>query len=134
METLFRLLLRRPAAAQSEETVRRVINPERALKGSHPSPPATQRTRVIQRFHGCAGLGRVTQGSSVQAGLVNLATRGLSDAILLGLRNRRGLAGNARSPLRLLSSPKNNAKSLACLDGGKPLGPVTQQIRRWLPE
>jgi len=42
---------------------------------------------MMQPFQGCAGFGRVTQGSSARAGLANLATRGLSDAIPLGLRN-----------------------------------------------
>ena len=53
----------------------------------------------LQPFQGCAGFGRVTQGSSVRAGLANLATRGLSDAVPLGLRNRRGLAGSAQRVL-----------------------------------
>jgi len=77
------------------ELARRVINPERVA--SVPRQP--HRARVIQLFQGCAGFGCMAQGGSVRAGLANLATRGLSDAIPLGLRNRRGLAGNAQGVL-----------------------------------
>jgi len=83
------------------------------LKGVASVPASHITHGEVQPFQACAGFGRVTQGSSVGAGRASLATCGLSDAIPLGLRTRRGPAVYAEGALHRCIPSKKYFKTVA---------------------